>query len=65
MSDKLSLNWLVLYLSLDSHLKLYVSYKLAAVLSVIRIAVTNIAQGKVKCYICHKTLTNSCIVSYK
>ena len=27
----------------------------------------NIAQdrGKVECYICHETLTNSCILSYK
>ena len=27
--------------------------------------VVNIAQGKAECYICHKTLTKSCIVSYK
>ena len=27
--------------------------------------VANIAQGKAKCYICHKTLTKSCILSYK
>ena len=26
---------------------------------------TNIAQGKVECYICHKILTKSCILSYK
>ena len=25
----------------------------------------NIAQGQAKCYICHKTLTKSCILSYK
>ena len=27
--------------------------------------VANIAQGKAKCYICHETLTKSCILSYK
>ena len=27
--------------------------------------VANIAQGEVKCYICHETLTKSCILSYK
>ena len=27
--------------------------------------VANIAQGKAECYICHKTLINSCILSYK
>ena len=27
--------------------------------------VANIAQGKVECYICHETLTKSCILSYK
>ena len=25
----------------------------------------NIAQGEAECYICHKTLTKSCILSYK
>ena len=25
----------------------------------------NIAQGKAECYICHETLTKSCILSYK
>ena len=27
--------------------------------------VANIAQGEAKCYICHETLTKSCILSYK
>ena len=27
--------------------------------------VANIARGKAKCYICHETLTKSCILSYK
>ena len=27
--------------------------------------VANIAQGEAECYICHKTLTKSCILSYK
>ena len=27
--------------------------------------VANIAQGKAECYICHETLTKSCILSYK
>ena len=27
--------------------------------------VANIAQGEAKCYICHKTLIKSCILSYK
>ena len=27
--------------------------------------VANIAQGKAECCICHKTLTKSCILSYK
>ena len=27
--------------------------------------VANIAQGKAKCYICHKTLIKSCILSYR
>ena len=27
--------------------------------------VANIAQGKAECYICHKTLIKSCILSYK
>ena len=27
--------------------------------------VANIAQVKPECYICHKTLTNSCMLSYK
>ena len=27
--------------------------------------VANIAQGKAECYICHKTLINCCILSYK
>ena len=27
--------------------------------------VTNIARGEAKCYICHETLTKSCILSYK
>ena len=26
---------------------------------------TNTAQGEVECYICHETLTKSCILSYK
>ena len=25
----------------------------------------NIARGEAKCYICHETLTKSCILSYK
>ena len=25
----------------------------------------NIAQGEAKCYICHETITKSCILSYK
>ena len=25
----------------------------------------NVARGKAKCYICHETLTKSCILSYK
>ena len=27
--------------------------------------VANIAQGEAECYICHKTLIKSCILSYK
>ena len=27
--------------------------------------VANIARGEAECYICHKTLINSCILSYK
>ena len=27
--------------------------------------VTNIARGEAQCYICHKTLIKSCILSYK
>ena len=27
--------------------------------------VVNIAQSKAECYICHETLTKSCILSYK
>ena len=27
--------------------------------------VANIARGEAECYICHKTLTKSCILSYK
>ena len=27
--------------------------------------VANIARGEPECYICHKTLTKSCILSYK
>ena len=27
--------------------------------------VANIARGEAKCYICHKTLIKSCILSYK
>ena len=27
--------------------------------------VANIARGEAKCYICHETLTKSCILSYK
>ena len=27
--------------------------------------VANIARGKTECYICHKTLIKSCILSYK
>ena len=27
--------------------------------------VANIAQGEAECYICHETLTKSCILSYK
>ena len=27
--------------------------------------VANIARGEVECYICHKTLIKSCILSYK
>ena len=27
--------------------------------------VANVAQGKAECYICHETLTNGCILSYK
>ena len=27
--------------------------------------VANIAQGKVECYICHETLTKSCVLSHK
>ena len=27
--------------------------------------VANIARGKAECYICHETLTKSCILSYK
>ena len=27
--------------------------------------VVNIAQGEAECYICHETLTKSCILSYK
>ena len=27
--------------------------------------VANIARGKAECYICHKTLIKSCILSYK
>ena len=27
--------------------------------------VANIAQGEAECYICHKTLTKHCILSYK
>ena len=27
--------------------------------------VANIAQGEAKCYICHETLTKSCILSYR
>ena len=29
------------------------------------IRVANIAQGEAECYICHETLTKSCILSYK
>ena len=29
------------------------------------IRVVNIASGKAECYICHETLTKSCMLSYK